>query len=248
MRMRANNRFVNSSTPIRQRIVLFASTALIGFGTVGCTNTGTSANDVIVPERDSTQRVYANLQPGKPCSSGKDDDCKPSSFLHCVDYKDGKSPICDCPSNTEFSFVSGTCESLKLGTQPGDACGPSGEGEIPYAQCDPNRGLICTKPQPNEIDAVATCACAPGQTYSSRYRACVGAQLGEHAGDPCNLESSDAGSVVLCNTQRGLRCSVNSTPSTDSSYACRCETPLVWSENEGQCVKTLGACEDLPAS
>ena len=103
--------------------------------------------------------------------------------------------------DSDASCAADSCGSLPLGSHPGDACGPAGEGQIAYAECDPNRGLHCTAAPSGQIDAPPTCECLPGQTFSEQTGACSGARTGERPGDAC---AADGG--MTCNAQRGLTC------------------------------------------
>lgn len=58
-----------------------------------------------------------------------------------------------------------------LSTRPGERCGPAGEGDFPWAPCDPARGLVCVAPDPGLLDAPATCACPAGTAFTEG--ACV---------------------------------------------------------------------------
>jgi hypothetical protein len=61
----------------------------------------------------------------------------------------------------------------RLSSRPGDRCGPSGEGDLPYAPCDAKRGLECQQPPRSQIDAPATCGCPAEQTFSEPQQRCV---------------------------------------------------------------------------
>jgi hypothetical protein len=53
-----------------------------------------------------------------------------------------------------------------LSTRPGERCGPAGEGDFPWAPCDTARGLVCVAPDPELLDAPATCACPAGKVFT----------------------------------------------------------------------------------
>lgn len=110
------------------------------------------------------------------------------------------------------------------GDSAGDACGPAGEGAIPFSDCNPNLGLRCTPPPTGVIDAPPTCECRAGQTFSLELGACAGAALGERPGDAC---SEDGQNAAACNAQRKLHC---------ASAQCACEPNTEWSEPRLQCL------------
>jgi hypothetical protein len=241
MQMRNYGRILTRAWPSKKQ--RFAWTFCGVVLSTGCAKNGGSKSEGFVPERDPTQRIYSGLQPGKPCPSRRDSECSPNAIFHCIDFADGAPPTCDCPVTTEYVFATQSCNELKLGDRPGDACGPSGEGDIPYAKCDQNRGLFCKVPNPTEVDAVANCQCAEGQQYSFRLRACVGARLGEQAGEPCNSESSDVAVRGTCNAQRGLFCDTNGVELAGKRPICNCEKPYVWSVAGRRCVKEAAQCD-----
>jgi hypothetical protein len=109
-------------------------------------------------------------------------------------------PSCDCPLHMDCDVDGVGCVPPRLGQRPGDACGPSGEGAIPFGECDVNRGLRCVPPRPGQLDAPATCQCAEGQSFSPEQRSCAGARLGESEGDRCGPDRPS------CSAQRGLVC------------------------------------------
>lgn len=124
--------------------------------------------------------------------------------------------------DSDAGCAADSCGALPLGSNPGDACGPAGEGQIAYAECDPNRGLHCTAAPSGQLDAPPTCECLPGQSFSPQTRACSGARTGERPGTACAADSG-----MLCNPRRGLIC---------ASAQCECAANSHWSEARAQCL------------
>jgi hypothetical protein len=60
----------------------------------------------------------------------------------------------------------GDASTTPLSTKPGDRCGPSGEGDLPWAPCDTARGLVCTAPDPLQLDAPDSCQCPDGKVFT----------------------------------------------------------------------------------
>ena len=60
----------------------------------------------------------------------------------------------------------GDAGTKPLSTKAGDRCGPSGEGDLPWAPCDTARGLVCTPPDPGQLDAPDSCQCPEGKGFS----------------------------------------------------------------------------------
>lgn len=191
---------------------------------------------------DGGAALAAGSQPGAWCSEpGVEAECRGDLGLVCV--LNGEEKACDCPLSMDFDFALGHCANLEMGQRTGDRCGPSGEGDLPYATCDMNRGLRCVKPDPGELDAPATCQCAPGQEFSARKRACFGVRFGERPGaarppGPVPRPSSWA----RCNLQRGLIPSPGPDASFDGGQECTCAEGR-WSERRLRCVAGDSICD-----
>jgi len=201
--------------PVTLRCTLLVLVALAGCMSAGASAPGDPSNGTPPADR-------SGLQPGAPCGGPeRDPPCNTAAGFVCL--ADSAPATCGCPAAEDFDFSSGSCRPAKLGDRPGHACGPSGEGTLPYAPCNANRGLRCTPPNPAEIDSPPTCRCPPGQSFSPQKHTCVGARTGERAGDACG-ESSP------CNAQRGLAC-------TPLGSQCACIAPAVWSSARLQCLR-----------
>lgn len=53
-----------------------------------------------------------------------------------------------------------------LSTHPNDRCGPAGEGDFPWGPCDTSRGLVCVRPDPEQLDEPPTCQCPEGKVFT----------------------------------------------------------------------------------
>lgn len=182
----------------------------------------------------------AETQPGTPCSAaGQNSSCHGELGLVCV--QEGDRNVCECPATMDFDYNAGRCVQPRLGQRVGDACGPAGEGAIPFADCDAGRGLRCTRPDSADVDAPATCQCIPRQEFSAKRRACVGLRLGEHPGDPCGLAGKGEMAKVRCNSRRGLVCGAEITEA-NGQQSCECGRNSSWSENRQLCVVADTGC------
>jgi hypothetical protein len=163
----------------------------------------------------------------------------------------GSEDASRCEPSQEFDEMDGGCVQPALGQRPNDACGPAGEGDIPFADCDESKGLYCEQPPPGLLDAPSSCQCPEGQRFSAVEHACTGSRLGEPSADACE-RSMQCEATQECDAAAG-RCvdaKVGQRPDDACGPAGEGDIPFAdCDESKGlRCVQSPPEVVDAPPS